>query len=192
MSDKIKEKIGEELYNKVLDAGLKATEFDLIDGYVPRSRLNEVNDKLKVSNEANKTYEQKLKDTEKMLSDNKEFKTKYTSLSEKYEKDLAGKDEENLKITKKYRVENALLKEGAKHINMLSKEIDFSKISVEGDNTLGLNDSIKELKKSYPDFFTTKTVNTNTGIKNKDKNEGGGNENPDEIDWDKKLSHLVK
>jgi len=189
MSERIKEKIGEELYNQILTKGLKSSDFDLLDGFVPRSRLNEVNDKLSVANKSIKTYEDKVKATEKLLADSEEFKTKYTSLSEKYEKDLAGKDEAMANISKKYHVETALLKEGARHISLLSKEIDFGKLSIEGDNVLGLNDTIKSLKKEYPDFFTVKTANANGTKGTKGTNDK--ETNPDEIDWDKKLEALI-
>jgi hypothetical protein len=190
MSERIKLKIGEELYNQILAKGLKSSDFDLLDGFVPRSRLNEVNDKLKLTENSIKTYENKIKETKDLLDKNEEFKQKYESLSEKYEKDLAGKDEAMSNISKKYHVETALLKEGAKHISLLSKEIDFSKLSIEGENVLGLNDTIKGLKKSYPDFFTVKTASAN-GANGANKATGQGNTNPDEIDWDKKLESLI-
>ena len=49
VSEKIKNKIGEELYNQVLAKGLKSEDFDLInDGsWIPKPRFNEVNNKLK-------------------------------------------------------------------------------------------------------------------------------------------------
>lgn len=192
MSERIKEKIGEELYNKVLEAGLKADEFDLInDGnYIPRSRLNQVSDKLKATEGKVVSYEKQLEDTKKLLESSEDFKDKYNSLETKYNDDIQLKDKEILNISKRYAVESSLLKEGAKHTDLLLKDIDFENLTFDkNNNVLGIDDEMKRLKEKRSDFFPkTKSNSTNTKLSDDDK----GNIDDDNDDWGKRLEHIGK
>jgi hypothetical protein len=190
MSERIKNKIGEELYNQILATGIKSTEFDMLDGYIPRTRFNEMTEKYKVAGEKVTTYEQQLTETKKLLDESAEYKTKYSALETKYSSDLATKDKELQNISKRFLVEQHLTKEGAKHTKLLMKEIDLDKLVIEGENVLGLNDTIKDLKTNYSDLFTTKSSKsndkTNTSHKATQKDEIGD----DGINWGEKLEHL--
>lgn len=190
MSEKLKQKLGEELYNKVLETGLKATDVDIVsDGtWIPKARFNEVNDKYKETTSKIGTYEQQLKDTKKLLEGSEEYKNKYTTLEEKYNNDIKSKDTEILNISKRYAVESSLLKEGAKHTDLLLKDIDFSKLSFDKDNNvLGIDTELERLKKERTDFFP-KTKSSSNG------NPSGGTKDDDDSgndDWSKKLSHII-
>ena len=175
MSDRIKEKIGEELYNQIIAKGIKPTEFDMVDGWIPKARFDEVTDKYKNEQGKTKTLETKLTDAEKLTKDNKDWKDKYTGLNTKYENDIKAKDDENKNITKRYSIEARLAKEGAKHTKLLMSEVDLEKLSIEGDNILGLDDVVKTLKTDYKDMFAevkTKNKTKSTG------EPGGGGEDP--------------
>ena len=194
MSEKIKNKIGEELYNKVLEKGLKPEDFDLVnDGsWIPKPRFNEVNNKLKATEDKVKTYENQIKDYDKLVSTNKELKGNYDSLKEQHENDLAAKDKEILNVSKRFMVESKLRESGAKHTSLLMKDIDLEKITVENDNLLGMDPILEGLKTNYGDMFVTKQTNNNTSQSN--NNMGGNNDNqkydPNNIDWEAELKDV--
>jgi len=192
MSDRIKNKIGDELYNQILAKGIKAEEFDLInDGsYIPRSRFNELNDNIKIEKEKVTTLETKIGEMSKLVSGNEELKTKYLELDSKYKNEIMIKDKIILNNSKKYLVESALNKEGAKYTDLLLGKIDFEKLTIEGSNILGLSDIVKDLKTNYKELFVEKQTNTNDKNKTKKENDfesilGLGKLGSDtSIDWD--------
>lgn len=193
MSEKIKNKIGEELYNQVLAKGLKPEDFDLInDGsWIPKPRFNEVNNKLKATEDKITTYESQIKDYDKLVSTNKELKGNYDSLKEQHTNDLAAKDKEILNVSKRFMVESKLRESGAKHTSLLMKDIDLEKITVENDNLLGMDPILEGLKTNYGDMFVTKQTTNNTNQSN--NNLGGtNNENydPNNIDWEAELKDI--
>jgi hypothetical protein len=193
VSEKIKNKIGEELYNQVLAKGLKPEDFDLInDGsWIPKPRFNEVNNKLKATEDKITTYESQIKDYDKLVSTNKELKGNYDSLKEQHTNDLAAKDKEILNVSKRFMVESKLRESGAKHTSLLMKDIDLEKITVENDNLLGMDPILEGLKTNYGDMFVTKQTTNNTNQSN--NNLGGtNNENydPNNIDWEAELKDI--
>lgn len=191
MSEKIKAKIGEEKYNLFLkDSGLKPEDFDLVnDGsYVPRTRLNEINGKLKATEEKVSSYEKQLNDTKKMLEGSEEFKNKYEELNTKYENDIALKDKEILNTSKQFLVESKLREVGAKHTSLLIKEIDLEKLTIDNNNLLGMDEVIKNLKTNYEDLFITKNASNNT-TQNTNNSETN-NSNSSEIDWEAELKDI--
>lgn len=193
MSEKIKNKIGEELYNQVLAKGLKPEDFDLVnDGsWIPKPRFNEVNNKLKATEDKITTYESQIKDYDKLVSTNKELKGNYDSLKEQHTNDLAAKDKEILNVSKRFMIEKKLGEAGAKHTSLLMKDIDLETITVENDNLLGFDSVIEGLKTNYGDMFVTKQTTNNTNQSN--NNLGGtNNENydPNNIDWEAELKDI--
>jgi len=189
MSDKFKAKIGEELYNKILEAGLKADDFDLVtDGaYIPRARLNEVSGKLKATEDKVTSYEKQLVDTKKLLEGNEEFKAKHEALSTKYLEDLASKDKEIVNTSKKFLVEQHLRDSGAKHTSLLMREIDLDSLSMDNDKLLGLDTATEKLKTNYSDLFTVVETNNKTKQSDTDKNDSGSG---DDEDWGALLKDL--
>jgi hypothetical protein len=193
VSEKIKNKIGEELYNQVLAKGLKPEDFDLVnDGsWIPKPRFNEVNNKLKATEDKITTYESQIKDYDKLVSTNKELKGNYDSLKEQHTNDLAAKDKEILNVSKRFMIEKKLGEAGAKHTSLLMKDIDLETITVENDNLLGFDSVIEGLKTNYGDMFVTKQTTNNTNQSN--NNLGGtNNENydPNNIDWEAELKDI--
>jgi hypothetical protein len=193
VSEKIKNKIGEELYNQILAKGLKPEDFDLVnDGsWIPKPRFNEVNNKLKATEDKITTYESQIKDYDKLVSTNKELKGNYDSLKEQHTNDLAAKDKEILNVSKRFMIEKKLGEAGAKHTSLLMKDIDLETITVENDNLLGFDSVIEGLKTNYGDMFVTKQTTNNTSQSN--NNLGGtNNENydPNNIDWEAKLKDI--
>ena len=190
MSEKIKNKIGEDLYNNVLAKGLKPEDFDLVnDGsWIPKPRFNEVNNKLKATEDKVITYESQIQDYDKLVSTNKELKGNYDSLKEQHTNDLAAKDKEILNVSKRFMVESKLRESGAKHTSLLMKDIDLEKITVENDNLLGMDSILEGLKTNYGDMFVTKQTNNNTSQSNNIGNDN--NNDPDNENWGEMLKDL--
>lgn len=164
LSERLKAKLGEELYKQVLEK-VKAEEVDLTEGLVEKSKVKEVETKLEEANNNLSNLQSKfdrtekqLKDTEDILSENKGLKEKYDSMDKKYKEDLEIQNTKYQKeisdAKKKYLIENLLTKEGAKHTKLLMNTIDFDKISIEGENLLGFSDILNNMKTGeYKDLF---------------------------------------
>jgi hypothetical protein len=175
MSERLKEKLGEELYKQIIDKGIKANEIDLLDGYITRQRFNEVNDKLKATNEKITTYEKQFEDTNKLLkesetfkAENEGFKTKLTELESKYTNELQSKDKQIENVLKKSLVKEHLITNGAQYIDLLIDKVNFDNVKVENDKLTGFEDQFKSMKENYKGLFV-ETVNK------QDKQPDGGN-----------------
>jgi hypothetical protein len=163
MSERLKEKLGDELYKQITDKGIKANEIDLLDGYIPRQRFNEVNDKLKATNDKVIALEQEKEEKNKLLeqsetfkNENEQFKTQLADLENKYAGELELKNKEIENVLKRSLVKEKFMTEGAKHTNLLLKEVDFDKITVKDNALFDFDDIFKELKTNYADLFTVK------------------------------------
>ena len=165
MSERLKEKLGDELYKQIIDKGIKANEIDLLDGYITRQRFNEVNDKLKATNEKVTSLEQEktekdklLKESEIFKNENEQFKTKLTDLETKYANDLKFKDTQIENVQKKSLVKEHLLTNGAQYIDLLIDKVNFDTVKVENDKLTGFDDQFKSMKENYKGLFV-ETVN---------------------------------
>jgi len=162
MSDLMKV-LGEELYNNVLEkVGDKKIGF--LDGYVPLSRFNEVNEKLKTSKEQITSFEKQVEETKKLLEKSEEYKGKYEELEANYNNSKTEYEANIQNITKKSAIEKKLLEEGAKHTKLIMSDINMDNIKIDGENLIGLDDEIKKAKETYNDLFIQKqNVNNDSG-----------------------------
>lgn len=180
MSDRIKAKIGEELYNQIIAAGLKSTDFDLVDGWIPKSRFKEVSDQKKELEGQVNTYKEKSTELDTLLKDNETLKDQYNALNTKYQNDLTAKENEIINISKRTKIEKALMDNGAMHSDLLMSKINLDDLKIDGENIIGLSDKITALKGEYKDLFKEVKTNTNNETKASDEpNKGQG-----EVNWD--------
>lgn len=171
MSKRIEELVGSELYGQLKEK-LGDKSFDLLDGFIPKSRLDEVSEKNKVNIDKISMYEKQLEATKAMLKDTEEYKGKYSELEKTYNKTLRQKDIELTNVTKKFLVKDTLSKSGAKHVDLLLKQIDLDKLLVNEDKLVGIDEVITGLKTSYSDLFTeVKHTSENTTTKIETKSE---------------------
>jgi YesN/AraC family two-component response regulator len=185
MSERLKAKIGDELYNKILEQGVKSTELDLVDGWIPRARFNEISDKLKTTSEKVTSYEKQIQETTNLLKGSEELKGQYDSLQSKYTQELQMKDKEIANITKATAVREALIKEGGKHLDLLMKTVNLDNVTMTDGNINGLTDVVKELKKEYGDLFSEKVKTTTTTTP------GSSSSSDDEPDWESIAKNLI-
>lgn len=186
MSEKVKEIIGEELYQQVVDK-LGDKKIDLLDGYIPRTRLNEVTEKLKIYEGKITSYEDQIKDTSKLLKDNEELKNSFESLQNKYKQDLTTKDIEISNITKRSILKSKLNENGAKYSDLLLKEVDISNLSIENDNIKDVDNIINTLKTNYSDMFVVKETKGND-ITNKSK---GQSKDKNNTNWEDVINKFI-
>jgi len=179
MSEKMKAIIGEELYAQVKEKMGKVS-FGEYDGFVPRARLNEQTDKLKATEEKIVSYEKQMVDTKNLIKDSEEFKVKFADMETKFKGDLEGKDKEITNILKKSLVKESLVAAGAKHPDLLLKQVSMDAMTLDGGKLLGMADTLETLKKDYTDLFVEKVNKQDPEKKKKDDNS-----NNDETDWDK-------
>lgn len=183
MSERLKAVIGEDLYKKLLEK-VKAEEVDLTKDLIKKEKLTEIETKLEEANNNLSNLQSKfdrtekqLKDTENILSENKDLKIKYDDMDKKYKEDLEiqnTKYQKEISDTKKrYLIENLLTKEGAKHTKLLMNTIDFDKISIEGENLLGFNDILNDMKTGeYKDLFIQQRNESGNSDQNNQNNQG--------------------
>jgi hypothetical protein len=181
MSKRIEEQIGSELYNQIKEK-LGDKSFDLLDGWVPRNELNKKAETLKVYEDKVLSYEKQLEATKNMLKDTEEYKNKYSQLENTFKDTLKAKDTELTNVTKRFLVKDTLSKSGAKHVDLLMKQIDLDKLSVDNDKLIGID----EVVTSYSDLFT-ETNKTSTD--DKKGNKGKDKDNNEWGDLFKRLSY---
>jgi len=186
----IKDMLGNDLYEQV-KSKLGDKEFYINDGsFIPRSRLNEVSDKLKATESKIGSYEDKLKGVEKLASENEEFKVQYTELDNKYKADIVKFNQDIENVTKKSSLKEAIVKNGGKHTDLLLGQVDLNSLTIQDDKVVGITDIITNLKTTYGDLFveTTNTSSNNDTNKQKDKQ----SDDNDDTDWGSIAKNFIK
>jgi predicted RNase H-like nuclease (RuvC/YqgF family) len=147
MNEKLKEILGEELYNKVIEAmGDTPIESVIGEGKIPLDRFNEVNT-------AKKTLEAQV---QTLTSERDTLKSKVTELESKVQ-------------TTAYeaQVKEVLSKSGAKNTETVKRLLD-----IEGKTLEEVQTAVDALKKSDPYLFNGNKVTGNTP-KNTNNGDGG-------------------
>lgn len=160
MSDKIKEIIGEELYSQVTEK-MGDKKIDLLDGYIPKARFDEVN----TSKSQLKTQVGELADQLALLKDsakgNEDLLKKIS--------DLQGSNEKWEKTHKDALIDSAIKLEAIKNDAIDPDDIlpfvnKSSLIIDEAGKIKGLNDEFTTLKKNKAYLFKAQQgSNTNPG-----------------------------
>lgn len=163
----LKKVLGEDLFTQVQEK-LGERKVDFLDQYVPKSRLDEVIEKNSVNEQKVNEFTKQLEETKKLLQTNEDLALKYTKLEEDFQNTLKQKDVELENVKKRFLVKEELMKNGAKHTNLLMKDIDFNSIEIKEDKITNAEDLITNLKTNYTDLFIEK-VNTTEHIDVKQK-----------------------
>lgn len=177
----LKDILGDELYEQVDEKLGEDNEIILAgenDGdYVPRSRLNDKTgevEKLESQiEELQGQIEQRDTQLEQLKNDtqtSKELKQRIEQLEEENEEQadelqskLEQKETEILKERKARAVETKLASSGAKHPNLLMKEVDLDGVEINDKGKVeGVDDVISGLQENYEDLFGKESVKGNT------------------------------
>ncbi len=144
--DKLKELLGEELYNQVIEK-IGDTPISVGEGKIPMDRFNEVNNK-------KKELEKKV---ELLEAD-------FIVLKEENDNLLLAKNqlEEELKTTKlNNAIETALIQSGARNTKTIKALLDMSKVVEAEEGIKGIEEQINALKQSDPYLFNNNKVEGN-------------------------------
>lgn len=146
--------LDEETAKKVL----KAYQDSLKDKYVPIERFNEVNEEKKELKTQLEERDIQLKDLKVKAAGNEDLTTKITELEnlnnqtkEEYETKIAA-------LRKETAIELALKDEKAKNIRAVKALLDLDKVSLDGDNLIGLEEQLKTLKEQESYLFGSDTL----------------------------------
>ena len=157
----LKELLGEELYKQVSEK-LGDKKIIINDGsYLPKNKFDEKNEEVKILKEKVTSLEKTAKDTETLVKDNEDLKSKYSSLQEQSKKDLESKDKQISHITKKTALSKSLQEKGARYSDLLIKEFDLDTLELEGETVKDFDTLLNPLKERYKDMFTTTEVKGN-------------------------------
>jgi len=157
--DAIKEFLSEETYAKVCEE-LKEKDVFVGNGqYIPKSRFDEVNNKLKDTDALLNTTKADLEAKTKSLEETSKQVVDVDSLKNEYQAkiDTLTKD---LNTTKKtFEVKSALQESSAKHIDLLMTKVDVNSLT-DADS---IKNCVEDLKKNYADLFVKETAPTKVG-----------------------------
>lgn len=156
----LKELIGEELYNPVM-AKLGDKKLLLNDGsFIPKSRLDEVISQREASKGQIEEMSKKFADLEKSAKGNEELLKQLDELKRGNET-LTQKNNE---ISLNSAIKLAAIQAKAKDPSDILSFIDKSKLKLDGDAVLGLDDALKGLKEGKAYLFDDATAGaTGTG-----------------------------
>lgn len=148
--DWLKEHLGEELYSKVaekLKANDKIKLANLAGGdYVGKDKFAALETSKKELEGQIKERDTQLETLKKAAGDNETLKSEIAKL-QKANTDAQADYETKLKAAKlDYQLEARLMKEGAINTKAVKALLDSSKISLDGENVIGLDDQLKALK----------------------------------------------
>jgi len=195
MSKRIKDKIGEEKYNKMKEL-LEGSGFDIKDidhipnNFVPKNRFDEINTNLnsyKQEVEANKEHKKQIsKLLEGTNAENVgELVNTFKSLDANHKKAIkdieTSTNNEVNNLKKSYKVKDHLRDNGvtkSKNVDLLYKSIDLNTINLDDNgNLVGITDVIKNLKTDYKELFSETKLN---GKPPKDTDNSGGKPDGDD------------
>lgn len=154
LEELIEMSLDEETAKKVL----KAYQDSLKDKYIPIERFNEVNEEKKELKTQLEERDVQLKGLKEKVKGNEELTTKITELEEA---NSATKEEYENKISalrKETSIELALKDEKAKNVRAVKALLDLDKVSLDGDNLIGLDEQLKTLKEKESYLFGEDTL----------------------------------
>ena len=144
----------EETANKVIEVYKQSIR----DEYIPIARFNEVNEEKKELKGQIAERDTQLSELKTKASGNEELTNKIAELEglnnqtkEEYEIKIA-------KLRKETSIELALKDEKAKNIKAVKALLDLEKVSLDGENLIGLEEQLKTLKEKESYLFGTDTL----------------------------------
>lgn len=185
----LKELLGEELNAKLMEKlGDKHKLAVVSDGnWFPKAKWDEVNEEKNTLASQLAERDKQLKELKTKASGNEELTAKITEL-EKLNK--ATRDEYEAKmiaLRKETAIELRLKDEKAKNVKAVKSLLDLDKVSMDGNNLIGLDEQLKGLKESDSYLFGEDVLS------GRDPNPGGGSlEGHKKNPWGKEHFNLTE
>lgn len=144
--------VADELIDKIMNENGQDIEKAKGELTTVQSELKTVKEQLQSANSEIQKY--KTMDIEEIKKSADDYKTKFEESEKKAQEEIK-------KMQLDYKIENLLLKEGAVNTKAVKALLDSSKISLDGDNIVGLDDQLTTIKESEPWAFNAQpTVRT--------------------------------
>nr|WP_319488483.1 phage scaffolding protein [uncultured Caproiciproducens sp.] len=139
-----------DAYSEDIDSKVSA---EIGKGFVSRTDFNTANEAKKSLEGQIAERDKQIKGFEKLSGDNEALKAQLTSVQEANKTAKADYESNLKKVTLDSRVETALLGAKAKNTKAVRALLDESKISLDGENVLGLNEQVAALQKDASYLF---------------------------------------
>lgn len=141
--------LDEEIAKKIL----KAYQESIKDQYVPIARFNEVNEEKKELKNQLEERNKQLKELKEKAEGNEKLVARITELEELNKQTQKDYEEKIAALRKETAIELALKDAKARNIKAVKALLDLDKVSLDGDNLVGLEEQLKGLKESDPYLF---------------------------------------
>lgn len=137
------------------DLKKKYKDVDLVDSsnYIEKTELDTANKTIKQYKKDIEKRDKDLIDLQGKVKDNEELNNEIERLKTDNEKATKDYESKLSQLTFENKLEKKLGEFKAKNLGILKKALDIEKISIDGDNLIGLEDQIKNLKESDPYLF---------------------------------------
>lgn len=171
----LKELLGEELYNQVMGKVGDKHEIAIVsDGnWFPKNKFDEVNEQ---KNEYKKMVDERDKQLEGLKEKAKGHDDLTAKLTELENQNKQTKEEYEAKMAelkKNTAIDLFLSSQKAKNVKAVKALLDMQKVSIDGDNLIGIEEQLKTLKEAEPYLFG----DTKTTV-------GGGSNPPNATDYE--------
>ncbi|BDR83528.1 phage scaffolding protein [Clostridium tetani] len=156
---KLSEILGEHFKQIPEDIQKKYKDIDLVDSsnYIEKKELDTVNETIKQYKKYIAKSDKDLVDLQGKIKDNEELNAEIENLKAANKKASEDYESKLNQITFETKLEKKLGEFKPKNLGILKKALDIEKINLDGDNFLGLEDQIKNLKESDPYLFAEET-----------------------------------
>lgn len=157
--EKVKEVLGEELFNQVAEKlGDKKLIFDHGDTMIPKTRLDEVIQQRDGFKKQLETVNNEMAGFKDKIKSADDLRTQLTALNEKNVA-LQADFEKKLKTQKlNSAIDTALIQNKAKNPAAVRALLKMDSISLDGENVIGLNDQLEKIKKSDDYLFGKEVI----------------------------------
>jgi len=158
VDQKIKDLLGDELISKINEVA-KDAKIVLApqEDYIPKSRFDEVNNQTKELKARNEAFEKQVADALKAAKTGEEFKANYENLSREHEAQKSKYEAQIQEIRTTTMLSEGLRSAGAINPKTIMPLLDVSKIKVEGDKLVGLEEQIQTIRKNDAYLFEVVT-----------------------------------
>lgn len=118
--------------------------------YIPKSRFDEINTRMKDAEQKNAEYVKQLEDLNRSKGDTDALNKKIEELSAKASEDQANYESKIAEIKREALINTELVKAGARNNSTIWATADLSKVVVKDDKLEGLDEVIKASKEANP------------------------------------------
>lgn len=161
--------LGDDLYNQVIEKlGDKKITIVSDGTWIPKSKFDDVNEEKKELKTQLEERDNQLKDLRNKAAGNEELTTKIVELEnlnkttkEEYETKIAT-------LKKETSIELYLKGQQARNIKAVKALLDLDKVSIDGDNLIGLEEQLKTLKENESYLFGKDTLKGREPYENTD------------------------